>query len=190
MTDAALQQAHNYSDADALYGQQISSGYSQSNSYYPSIYEQEALRSDNNGNRVTSGIGMSEQTSLIAPTDNNATNGRLQGTSLRPTQTYWYGDNSFMQGAFETASNGTNYYSLLMPDGSNTCYWVASRCVEANSDNCYFRVSNVIGGQMNADSVFRSNGSNIISGYFGLFPVVSLSSELISGNASSGFVVE
>ena len=133
---------------------------------------------------------MSEQTGdLIEPTDDGATNGCLLGTSLRPTQTYWYGDNSFMQTAFETTDNGVNYYNLLMPDGSGTYYWVASRCVHTRSSLCYFRVRNVYGGRMDADFLFDSGEDNY-NGYYGLFPVVSLSSEVIGGDSGSGFVVQ
>lgn len=188
MTDTALQQAHNYSDAEAPYRQQISNAYTQANSYYPSIYAQEILNGVN-GTQSSSGLGMSDRASnLIEPTANGAINGYLQGTSLRPTQTFWYGDNSFMQGAFETVSNGTSYYSLLMPDGSNTYYWVASRCVDAYSDICYFDVSVVIEGGMYANYGFDSDGNGNCN-YYGLFPVVSLSSELISVNESGDFEV-
>lgn len=190
MTSTTLQQAHSYSNnAEHQYGQQISSGYLQSDSYYPSIYAQEALRSDNNGNKITSGIGMSEQTSLIAPTDNNATDGYLLGTSLRPSQTYWYGDNSFMQGAFET-KDGVNYYNLLFPDNTDTYYWVASRCVNTRSDDCFFEVSRVDEGKMDASPMATSSAYDYDNSWYGLLPVVSLSSELISGDASSGFSIE
>ena len=47
MTSTALQQAHNYSDAEAPYGQQISNAYTQANSYYPSINAQEKLYGEN-----------------------------------------------------------------------------------------------------------------------------------------------
>ena len=187
MTNIALTEAHSFSDAQAPYGQQIANGYTQSNSYYPSIYAKEALRSLDGENRISSGLGMSEQTSLIESTDDGATNGCLQGTSLRPTQTFWYGDSSFMRTAFETADNGMNYYDLLMPDGENTFYWVASRCVDTyNSDFCRFFVSEVNGGEMGS---FNSNDNNS-SKMGALFPVVSLSSELIGGDSSSGFVVQ
>ena len=185
MTDTALQQAHNYSDAEAPYGQQISNAYTQANSYYPSIYAQEILNGVN-GTQSSSGIEMSEQTSLIEPGENN---GEIPGNGLRPTQTFWYGDNSFMQSAFETASNGTSYYSLLMPDGSNTYYGVASRCVNTNSDACGFIMSYVYGGEMLVRNMFASNG-NVSTPSYGLFPVVSLSSELISVNESGDFEVK
>lgn len=96
MTDTALQQAHS-----SPYGEQVSNAYTQSNSYYPSIYAQERLNGVN-GTQSSSGLEMSEQTSLIEPGENN---GAIQGNGLRPTQTYWYRDKSFIQGAFETASN-------------------------------------------------------------------------------------
>ena len=185
MTSTALQEAHNYSDAEAPYGQQISNAYTQANSYYPSIYAQEILNGVN-GTQSSSGIEMSEQTSLIEPGENN---GEIPGNGLRPTQTFWYGDNSFMQSAFETASNGTSYYSLLMPDGSNTYYGVASRCVNTNSDACGFIMSYVYGGEMLVRNMFASNG-NVSTPSYGLFPVVSLSSELISVNESGDFEVK
>ena len=191
MTDTALTEVHSYSDAQAPYGQQMSSVYTASNSYYPSIYAKENLRSLDGGDRITSGLGMSEQTSLIKPIDNGATNGYLQGISLRPTQTYWYEVNSFMQTAFETAGNGVNYYNLLMPDDNNTYYWVASRSIYIDSSNCDFLVEAVCGGEVDPSGMFHSYGGNYNRNfYYGLFPVVSLSSDLIEGNAESGYTVE
>ena len=190
MTDAALAEAHSYDDSQVAYGQQISSGYAASNSYYPSIYAKEALRSLDGGNRISAGLGMSEQTSLIKPNADSATNGYLLGTSLRPTQTYWYGDSSFMNTAFETADSGVNYYDLLMPDRENTFYWVASRCVDAfNLGYCGFDVSGVFGGEVGYCNVFNSIENNDGNGD-ALFPVVSLSSKLITGNTTDGFSVE
>ena len=172
------------------YGEQVSTAYTEGNSYYPSIYAKELFRSLNGENRIETGLGMSEQAGdFIEATDDDATEGYLQGAGLRPTETYWYGDNSFMQTAFETANSGVNYYDLLMPDGNNTYYWVASRYVNTNSSICDFCVSCVDGGDMRAGYLFNSGG-NGNNGYYGLFPVVSLSSELIEGNATDGFAVQ
>ena len=172
------------------YGEQVSTAYTQDNSYYPSIYAKELFRSINGENKTESGLGMSEQTgNFIEATDDDATEEYLKGAGLRPTQTYWYGDNSFMQTAFETANSGVNYYDLLMPDGNNTYYWVASRCVDAYSSGCEFFVRNVYSGFMYAFFMFNSSESNG-DDYCGLFPVVSLSSELIEGNATDGFAVQ
>mgnify|MGYP006068415961 CR=1 FL=1 len=172
------------------YGEQVSTAYTEGNSYYPSIYAKELFRSLNGENRIETGLGMSEQAGdFIEATDDDATEGYLQGAGLRPTETYWYGDNSFMQTAFETANSGVNYYDLLMPDGNNTYYWVASRYVNTNSSDCGFDVRHVDSGGMNANYMFDSTG-NRNNGYYGLFPVVSLSSELIEGNATDGFAVQ
>lgn len=184
MTKVALEQAHSYTN-DAKWGEQVSSGYLSGDSYYPSIYAQEILNGVD-GTQSPSGLKISEQTSLIEPGENN---GAIPGNGLRPTQTYWFRNNSFMQGAFETASNGTSYYSLLMPDGPSTYYWVASRCVDANSSNCNFRVSFVYIGEMDGCNMIYSYGYS--SGYYsGLFPMVSLSSELINVNDSGEFEVK
>ena len=95
-----------------------------------------------------------------------------------------------MQTAFETANNGVNYYDLLMPDDTNTYYWVASRCVNTDSSYCNFSVSIVDDGEVGASKVFYSDDNNGSNTYYGLFPVVTLSSELISGNTTDGFSVE
>ena len=179
-----------YTQDNSYYPEQVSTAYTQDNSYYPSIYAKELYRSINGENRIETGLGMSEQAGdFIEATDDDATEGYLQGAGLRPTQTYWYGDNSFMQTAFETANSGVNYYDLLMPDGNNTYYWVASRCVGTNSSICNFRVRRVVSGSMNAYFMFVSN-EDCNNDFYGLFPVVSLSSELIEGNATDGFAVQ
>ena len=191
MIDTVLEQTHSYvnSNGGTKYWEQLSSGYPQSSSYYPSLYIQEALRSDNNGNRITSGIGMSEQTSLVNLTDNGAMDGYLQGISIRPTQTFWYEENSFMKTAFENSSSGINYYDLLMPDNTNTYYWIASRCMHVGTNDCDFAVRAIDAGRMTAAGLFDSRNVNS-NGYSGLFPLVSLSAELLTENSESGFLVE
>lgn len=186
MTDEALAHAHN----DSNYENQILNPYIEAYSYYPSIYAQEALRSiDDNGKITSSGLGISEQTWLIEAIENNATNGYLQARSIQPTQTYWSKDNNFMKKAFEITSNGISYYDLLMPDDSNTAYWIASRCVSTRENACLFTISRVFEGNIDAIDIFSSS-SNPNDDSNGLFPVVSLSSNLISGNVTNGFVVE
>ena len=138
---------------------------------------------------------MSVQDNLVKPTDGNetdgdATEGHIQATTnIQPKKTYWYKDNTFMKTAFETANNGVKYYDLLMPDDANTFYWVASRCVNTHSSSCYFYVRAVNFGVVDADFMFFSNGNDDLN-YDGLFPVVSLSSKLITGNTIDGFSVE
>ena len=191
MTDEAIAGVHSI---ESGYEQQVSAPYSRDNSYYPSIYANERL-SVINGIENSSGIGMSVQDSLIEPTDGNeidgdATEGHIQATtSIQPKHTFWNKDNTFMKTAFETANNGVKYYDLLMPDDANTFYWVASRCVSTFSSFCNFNVRAVYDGGVRAGYVFGSDDYDN-SGFYGLFPVVSLSSKLITGNTIDGFSVE
>ena len=189
MTPEALKSAHEYANA-AKYGEQVSSAYTTANSKYPVMYAKENLSFINDGPKKEDGLGMSKQTEFIEKTEGGATDGKITtATSIRPYQTYWYKDNSFMKTAFKTATNGTKYYGLIIPQGSTTTYWLASRCVNAGSSYCYFNMRFVNGGRVNAGGMYDSNdgaGSHSLA----LFPAVSLSSELISGNKTNGFTVQ
>ena len=188
MTKEALTNAHNFSNA-TKYGEQVTNEYIQGNSYYPSLYAKESLREINEIYN-SSGLGISEQTNLIDSANDGATEGYLQGTSIKPTQTFWYGESSFMKTAFKTSDNGVNYYNLLIPNGTETCYWIASRSVDTYSGGiCGFSIEDIGHGAMYANNVFNSNKEEIKQNS-GLFPIISLKSELISGDASSGFIVE
>lgn len=187
MTDEALAEAHSYQNA-AKYGEQVSNAYTSSN-YYPSIYAKEVL-SVINGNKNNSGLAISEQTGLIKSTAENATSGYLKATSsIQPYQTYWYRSNQDMQTSFKNASNGVNYYNLLMPNGNSAMYWVASRCIYTYSDNCSFLIRYVCSDYVGAHGMFNSV-NNIDSSSYSLFPVVSLNYSLIEGNATDGFFVK
>ena len=184
MLEAKLTEAHSYTNA-AKYGNQVSSAYT-SNKYYPVIYAEEKL-SVINGNKKTTGLGMSEQTRFIEKTDGGASNGILNAsTSIQPYQTYWYKDNSYMQTAFRTVEGGANYYNLLINTSRN--YWLASRCVDTYLSYCYFYMRSVSSGGVNA-CYMCSSGNGTGGNSLALFPVVSLSSSLLSGNATSGYTV-
>ena len=184
MLEEKLSEVHSYTNA-AKYGNQVSSAYP-SNKYYPVIYAEEKL-SVINGNKKMTGLGMSEQTSFIEKNANSATDGCLYAsTSIQPYQTYWGKDNSYMQTAFRTAEGGANYYNLLINTSRN--YWLASRCVVTDSDACGFHMCYVLSGSVDTYHMCRSynyTGNNSLA----LFPVVSLNSSLLSGNATSGYVV-
>lgn len=170
---------------------QVSTAYSQSGSYYPLIYAQEAKAVIN----TRSGLGTlneSQQTALIGRTDKinelqsdgttttekTATQGEVKAsTNIQPYQTYYYM-------SLTTSGNEakTGQSSVLCPSNNN--YWVASRCVYANGDYCIFYVRSVSSGNLDADGLFTS-GSNIGSGLRSLFPVVSLSSALLKPDGSN-----
>ena len=187
MLEVKVAEAHQYqySSTTAKYGNQLSSAYT-SNKYYPVIYAEEKL-SVINGNKKTTGLGMSEQTRFIEKNANSATDGRLYAsTSIQPYQTYWGKDNSYMQTAFRTAEGGTNYYNLLINTSRN--YWLASRCVDTDSSYCGFYMRCVGSGGVYDGNMYYSNGYTD-NNSLALFPVVSLNSSLLSGNATSGYVV-
>lgn len=188
MTEEAVKSAHEYTNA-AKYGEQVSSAYT-SNKNYPIIYAKENLSYINNGPEKKDGIGMSEQTEFVEKTENGATDGKITtATSIRPYQTYWHKDNRFMQTAFKTATNGTKYYDLIITNVPSTTYWLASRCVYTDSSGCYFSMRLVNRGNVTTYYVYNSYGNS--SGLrCELFPAVSLSSELINGDATTGFSVQ
>ena len=180
--------AYKYNNRNATYNTQTSTPYTSSKKY-PTIYAKENL-SVINGTPKNNGLGMSEQTSLVGRTDESATDGKLEAsTSIQPYQTYWYKDSSFMKTAFKTANNGKNYYDLLMPNGTRTYYWLASRCVDTDSYSCNFLVRNVYSGVVNVYDMYHSN-DHTYNDSRELFPVVTLSSELLSGNATNEFIVK
>ena len=86
-------------------------------------------------------------------------------------------------------SSIANYYNLIMPKGTGTTYWVASRCVHAYSSYCNFYVRGVYSGLVDASVMYYSYG-NTDRRSRALFPVVTLSSSLIEGDASTGFSVK
>ena len=195
MTEEALTEAHQYGSS-AQYGNQESSAYSSSNSKYPVIYAQEKnaviTKSDGNVNNGDTGLDLSEQTRLIERSEGTSTSSSIgaitTATSIQPYQTYWYKDSTFMQTAFKEYKTGNSYYSLFMPNGTSTNYWLASRCIYTVSSNCYFYVSRVDSGDVRGSNVYDSNDNTGILTR-ALFPVITLSSELIEGNASSGFSI-
>ena len=193
MTDTALTEAHNYtnSNSNTKYGNQVSSAYT-SGKRYPAIYAQEKLAVINGTPNGDTGLGLSNQDAFIERTE--GTNGAIAtATSIQPYQTYWYKDATFMSTAFEDYtkqdSSTANYYNLIMPKGTNTTYWVASRCVGTNSSYCYFLVRFVTSGAVYAYYVCDSSDATHDDSR-ALFPVITLNSSLIEGDASTGFSVK
>ena len=199
MTEEALTGAHQETSptSNTQYGNQVSSAYSTSNSRYPVIYAQEKkaviTKSDGNVNNVETGLDLSEQTRLIERLEGTSSTSSIgaitTATSIQPYQTFWYKDATFMETAFEDANNGVKYYSLFMPNGTSTTYWMASRCVAPYSAHCRFLVSVVSSGNVSGGVMCYSYGNFTLGFSHTLFPVITLSSELIEGNASSGFSI-
>ena len=196
MTDEAFKEAHNYiSSSGTKYGEQVSNAYSKSSSYYPLIYAEEE-KSVIDGTKKETGLKRSEQSEFINDTENKGDEkGRNQAeTGIQPYQAHWYKDNTFMQTAFKDfsevgSSAEGNFYNLIIPSGTSTTYWVASRCVNTISGYCDFFISFMYSGRLNQGDIFQSTGDYNNTNKWGLFPVVSLNSELIEGNSTSGYTV-
>ena len=163
------------------YGNQYGKPYT-TNNYYPVMYKNEANHVI--GTKTESGLKQSEQTSLIAKTDEKATNGYLKAASIQPYQTY-YNTTDYTT----TASLLEGYSNILLPKGSSTTYWVASRCVGLYSSNCYFDVRGVNSGYFGAYGIFGS-GTGVSSSSRAVFPVVSLSSQLLEKAADGTYNVK
>ena len=193
MTDTALTEAHNYTDtsSNTKYGNQVSSAYT-TNKNYPAIYAQEKLAVINGTPNGDTGLDLSKQDAFVERTE--GTNGAITtATSIQPYQTYWYKDATYMSTAFKDYtkqdSSTANYYEIIMPKGTGTTYGVASRCVAAYSSDCDFGVRYVYSGSVDAYNMYDSSG-NTNNSSLALFPVITLSSSLIEGDASSGFSVK
>ena len=168
---------------NAKYGNQYGTPYT-TNNYYPTIYKNEANHVID-GTKTESGLKQSEQTSLIAKTDEKATNGYLKAEkSIQPYQTY-YNTTDYAT----TASLLEGYSNILLPKGSSTIYWVASRCVALDSSSCHFSVRRVHSGSFNAGYVFYS-GTGVDSNSRAVFPIVSLSSQLLEKAADGTYNVK
>ena len=137
------------------------------------------------GTKTESGLKQSEQTNLIAKTDESSTNGYFKAkTSIQPYQTYYHTTDYAT-----TASLLEGYSNILLPKGSSTTYWVASRCILLDSGRCGFRVSYVSSGFFNANYVFDS-GKGVNSYSRAVFPIVSLSSQLLEKAADGTYNVK
>ena len=194
MTDTAITEAHNYTNTDSntKYGNQVSSAYT-TNKNYPAIYAQEKLAVIDGEENDDTRLDLSKQDTFIERKE--GTNGAITiATSIQPYQTYWYKDATFMSTAFEDYtkqdSSTANYYNLIMPSGTGTTYWVASRCVNAYSSGCGFGVRYVASGNVGAYRMYGSSGDPLTGGSRALFPVITLNSSLIEGDASTGFSVK
>ena len=98
-----------------------------------------------------------------------------------------------MEKALEAVVRATNntkdaiLMALKTPKGEQTVYWVASRCVYVDGNGCTFGVRRVGEGALRNYFMYYSDG--YVGNYLaGLFPVVTLKSGVISGDATEGYV--
>ncbi|MGN1269272.1 MAG: Tfp pilus assembly protein FimT/FimU [Clostridia bacterium] len=182
MTDTAKAEVH-----ASPYKSQPYSPYTTHNKY-PVIYAQEKLAVINGTPKGDTGLDLSEQSTFIERTEGATITSNIgaitTATSIQPYQTCWATYMSTAFKAYDEEKVDGNYYNLIMPRGTSTTYWVASRCVYTASDYCSFCVRSVFSDAVTASGMCPSNpGYNYDS--LALFPVVTLSSDLISGGGTS-----
>ena len=97
-----------------------------------------------------------------------------------------------MQTAFEEYTKKDNtkvkYYDLIIPKGTSTTYWIASRGIYTDSGGCSFRVSGVSSGSVYAYYMANSGPASSNASH-ALFPIVTLNSGLIKTGTDGTFVV-
>ena len=138
MTEAALTEAYNYTPFGIKYGNQVSSAYTNYKNY-PAIYAKERLAVINEKTNGERGLKTNEQDTFIERTE-GITGAITTDTSIQPYQTAWSEDATFMSTAFKDYKEGANYYNLIMPRGTSTTYWIASRYIDVRTDFCSFYV--------------------------------------------------
>lgn len=101
-------------------------------------------------------------------------------TSLTSTSYYYYPETlttSSNTSATTGIANNSPERDMLFNNTDSKYYWLASRCVSADSSYAFFRVRFVYDGRVLGNTLAYSNGFEIASS-FGVRPVVSLASDI------------
>ena len=150
--------------------------YTDNYSYYPLLYD----------GQKGAGVNVTEANASSILQDHTKGNDpyeeSVETTSPITDKTYKKADNSVLtvtQTYYHILINETNYGDAAKVLNNSNYYWVAARCVSIFSNNAYFglRLARTITDGYN---VFYSNSNSYTSIGFGLRPVVSLSSSILS----------
>lgn len=193
MTEETLESIKKDSGTNSpvLYEEQLTNPYSSENSMYPTIYQQEKS-SVINGKNNENGLGASEQESFIEKNSNGATNGGIiDAESIQPYQTYYYRNQNDVQTFFAGDGVGTSnlFYNLLMPEGTKTSYWIASRVIHVGDDWCNFGIRCIFWG-MNMPILSTSHNLEEQKQSYCMFPIVTINFNMLEGNHTDGWVVK
>ena len=162
----------------------------QKKSKYPLIYANEKWSVIGSTAKGESGLGrldpweVNNLKTMIERNTGTTKIGAVDGTEntkLQPYKTYY----NLSYSNFSIALG--KYSSLILPKDGNTKYWVASRCVGTKAEYCYFSVNRVNKGNLNGHNTFGSNEEEKPYSY-SLFPVVSLSANLIKEDENGYYV--
>ena len=155
-----------------------------SGKFYPIMYKKEA-NSVIDGTKTENGLNQSEQTSFILKNDEGATDGYLNAiTSIQPYQTY-YNTTDYIT----TTNLLEGYAKILLPNGSSTQYWVATRKIVVYSSICGFGIHRIYAGYFRAYDFYNSHSEVDVNSY-AVFPVVSLNTQLLQKSTDGTYNVK
>ena len=151
--------------------------YTDNYSYYPLLYDGQKGAGVNVTAENASTIAQPNKDSGNDPYEESA-----ETTSPITDKTYKKADNSVLtvtQTYYNISINETNYGDAAKVLNNSNYYWVAARYVNTYSDVAYFglRLANTYAGDYD---VFGSDSNSFTSYSYGLRPVVSLSSSILS----------
>lgn len=171
--------------------------YSEYSSYksYPAIWAEE-LGAEIDRTPQNKTLGLSSQSSFFTNRDqkssNNIVGGATAETSIRVKQTYYSSTLSDLFKVNDSDSDEIKNKKAKYLDIFNTSddYWVASRCVYTYSSCCVFIVRDVGSGSLSGSIYLFGSGGGEYDDSSPLFPVVSLSSDLIKKDGSGNYYVD
>ena len=150
--------------------------YTSSSRYYPNLYAQEKGSGIDTGVAREDGIAKNDSY-YSSPTEETYTQA---GTSLTVTSDYYIFSSSNSPSYFDD----TTWYDLVF--NTSSYYWLASRCVRADSTYAIFYLRLVGNGVLSFRYLFYSYNYEYSNGYY-LRPVVSLGSgvQIYGGDGSA-----
>ena len=144
--------------------------YSNGSTNYPDIFQYEAGGLIDS--TATSGeVGQSESYSKYGGLTDLSS--KKATTSLTVPYTYYY--TTHTEGDFKDSAKAVAYQNMFF--GTDTYYWLASRCIYCYSDGAVFGVRYVDGSYLNEGNLYNSNGKTIGRGDC-VCPVVYLPSSV------------
>lgn len=108
--------------------------------YYPTIFEQEKRSIINNGAENTTGLNLSEQTSLIQRNANSADLGRKRASTNIKVYNTDFGITLYSSSSYSSDSYNDKLKMLNMWGNNHDTYWIATRGISTNGTYCNFGI--------------------------------------------------
>lgn len=178
LTPNGIKARNKYNKGSSTYAQYGKTKTYTSNTKYPSLYAGQKGAGPNVGTvtplDITQGNDPYEESKKIATTEPVTDITIETGNPLTVTQTYYV-----------VQINEANYGTAYNVISNNTFFWIATRYVDTASLYAFFGIRRASTGT-NGWGMFRSSTGNLDGTSIGLRPVVSLPSDLLTGEQSNG----